>query len=473
MMKRKTIIWIWTFCLGPVFGAMEESPGARSPIGSPTQVPSAAQRRAVAPQPGLYGYVGNLTMTGNIGGGRHFRGFVPYGSMEYLDPRLIDPGTRQVSSFVRRSYGGAQPYFDPGRTVSSMRQPGLSDLSSPVPAPQQRTATASDQWLASFDLSQLLQAPNQRPLNSSARAAEAVVDQQIARDLAKKPLPAIEPVKPIQPGMDLPMPPVTPQIPTPPKPLEPGTIRQERPADQTGEITIYQRIRRELERTSSLKVGGEETDSPDQTPAAKESSRPAVKDPSRSSLVVRPEDVIDPADGRRVLEGYSDYQQLARTKAEDYMAVGERFLKMGQYYKAADAFELSHVWDRNSSLPVLARSHALFAAGEYMSSAYFLGQALENDPNLIQCRIDWGALLDSRDSFEAQLVELSTWQQRSNSAELAFLMGYVLYTDDKLTRAKVSAEYAFDNMPNHAGARILAEAIQKAQNPVSTGTGNM
>jgi len=183
---------------------------------------------------------------------------VPYSSIEYLDDRLIDPGTRAVSSFVRRSYGGAQPYFDPGRTVTSMRQPGLSNLRSPVPAPapQQHTAMTSDQWLASFDLSELLQAPQQRPLNSSARSMEAVVDQQIARDLAKKPLPAIEPVQPVQPGLDLTQPPVTPQIPTPPEPLEPGAVRQEKPAGRTGEMTIYQRLRQELERTSSLNIGG-------------------------------------------------------------------------------------------------------------------------------------------------------------------------------------------------------------------------
>jgi hypothetical protein len=447
---------------------MEEAPGARSPIGSPTQVPSAARTKAIAAQPGLYGYVGNLTMTGNIGGGRHFRGFVPYSSMEYLDPRLIDPGTRAVSSFVRRSYGGAEPYFDPGRTVTSMRRPGLSDLSSPIPAAQQRTTTGSDQWLASFDLIQLLQAPQQRPLIPSARAAEAVVDQQIYRDLEKKPLPAAEPIQPAKPGLDLTPPPVEPQIPVPPKPQEIGTVPERAQDDRSGEMTIYQRLRKELGRTSSLNIGGAETENPDQMqmPEAKE-PRSVVGDLLKSSLVIRPEDVIDPADGRKALEGYSDYKHLARIKADDYMAVGERFLKMGSYYKAADAFELAHVWDPSNDLMVLARSHALFAAGEYMSSAYYLGLALQNDPNLIQIRIDWGALLDSRDTFDAQLVELSTWQQRSNSAELSFLMGYVLLMDDKLTRAKIAAEYALDNMPDHPGAKILAEAVQNAQNSSS------
>jgi hypothetical protein len=39
--------------------------------------------------------------------------------------------------------------------------------------------------------------------------------------------------------------------------------------------------------------------------------------------------------------------------------------------------------------------------------------------------------------------------------------------DDKLTRAKIAAEYALDNMPDHPGAKILAEAVQNAQNSSS------
>ncbi|HPY78339.1 MAG TPA: hypothetical protein PLQ45_10870, partial [Anaerohalosphaeraceae bacterium] len=49
----------------------------------------------------------------------------------------------------------------------------------------------------------------------------------------------------------------------------------------------------------------------------------------------------------------------------------------------------------------------------------------------------------------------------------SFLMGYVLLMDDKLTRAKIAAEYALDNMPDHPGAKILAEAVQNAQNSSS------
>lgn len=453
--------------MGQAIGAVE-APGARSPIGSPTQVPSAGRTGAIPSQPNLYGYVGNLTMTGNIGGGRHFRGFVPYSSMNYLDPRLIDPGTRAVSSFVRRSYG-AQPYYDPGQTVTSMQRTGTSGLSSPTLTPQGRNPAASNQWLASFDLSELLQVPQQRPLSSSPRSMEAVVDQQIARDLSKKTLSAIEPVTPIQPGIDLTLPPVTPQIPTPPKPFEQTVTREDKPVRPSEELTIYQRIRQDLLRSSSVDQTPEETEDTGALPP-EDMPRPDPKDPYRSSLVTRPEEVIDPADGRRALKNYPDYQHLAQARAADYVAVGERFLKQGHYYKAADAFELASVWDRDNTLLVLARSHALFAAGEYMSSSYYLGQALRAEPRLIESRIDWASLLDSRDSFEERLVELSTWQQRSNSPELAFLMGYVLYTDDKLTRAKISAEYALDFMPDNPEARILVEAITGALNPEPAGS---
>lgn len=466
-MNSKTIVWIGILCVGQAIGAVD-TPGTRSPIGSPTQVPSAGRTNAIPSQPNVYGYVGNLTMTGNIGGGRHFRGFVPYNSMEYLDTRLIDPGTRAVSSFVRRSYG-AQPYYDPGQTVTSMQRTGTSGLSSPTVIPQGRNPAASNQWLASFDLSDLLKVPQQRPLSSSPQSMEAVVDQQIARDLVKKPLTAVEPVKPIQPGMDLTPTPVTPQIPAPLQPFEQTATREDKPLRPSEELTIYQRIRQDLLRSSSIDQTQKETEDPAALPPD-EMQPPDKADPYRSSLVTRPEEIIDPADGRRALKNYPDYQHLAQARTADYIAVGERFLKQGQYYKAADAFELACVWDRDNTLLVLARSHALFAAGEYMSSSYYLGQALRDEPKLIDSRIDWAFLLDSRDSFEERLVELSTWQQRSNSPELALLMGYVLYTDDKLTRAKISAEYALDFMPDNPAARILVEAITGALNPEPAGS---
>lgn len=464
------------FMVGRAFGAME-SPGARSPIGSPTQVPSSdvtsatqvpsANRPGAIPgQPNLYGTVGDLIMTGNIGGGKHFRGFVPYGSSFYSGWSLQDPGSLSVSSFIRRSYG-FEPYYDPGRTVSSLRRGTVSGLSSPAVSDQGRSPYVSRQWLNSFDVTELLRPPQQRPLVPSAHSIEAILDQQVSRELIKRQTPAEESTKAL-PGFDRSVLLPTQSIPAPLEPAEP-LDKQEVQTPEKTESSFYQQMKRSLFDPSSLigteAIPGETGDTASQMGEEGEPGGIQPPELGRARGLLRPEDVVNPILGRIALKDYEDYQHLAEAKASAYLTAAERFMKKGEYYKAADAFELAFVWDRKNTLLLLARSHALFAAGEYMSSAYYLSEALNQEPRLVEPAVDWGSLLNTRDDYENRLVELSTWQQRSNSAELAFLMGYVLYRDDKLTRAKISADYALDHMPENPAAEVLVKAIDKTLNP--------
>ena len=73
-------------------------------------------------------------------------------------------------------------------------------------------------------------------------------------------------------------------------------------------------------------------------------------------------------------------------------------------------------------------------------------------------------LLGSRDVYENRLVELSTWQQRASSAELAFLSAYLLHTDGKSSRAKVSVDFALQNMTDNPVVLVLQKAIDKTLN---------
>lgn len=464
-MDRKNQICFVVFLMCTVGRAVAmEAPGARSPIGSPTQVPSAHRTGAIPNRQDLYGYVGNLTVTGNIGGGRHFRGIVPYGSSYYVDSGNLDPGRRAVNSFLRRSVG-YEPYFDPSRTVTSLQRGSVSGLSSPTVSAQGRSSSASHQWLASFDVADLLRPPEQRPLAPSPQSVEAILDRKISTDFLKRSTETSE-AQIKRPGIEISKESTLslPEIPAPPEPIRPGEtdnlqehLEKEKSFYQTMRDRIADSIALESE---DLSQGGEQAEPSEQTDSAAEQTPLG-----RSKVLQRPEDVVDPSMGRIALKGYPDYSHLARAKTDAYLAAGEQFLKEGQYYRAADAFELASVWDRDGALPALARSHALFAAGEYMSSAYYLSEALSRSPELVEAEVNWDSLLKTRDDYENRLVELSTWQQRSNSPELAFLMGYVLFKDGKLTRARISAEYAQDMMPDHAAADILQKAIEKALNP--------
>ncbi|HOK65429.1 MAG TPA: tetratricopeptide repeat protein [Anaerohalosphaeraceae bacterium] len=437
-----------------------EAPGARSPIGSPTQVPSANRTAAIPSQPNLYGYVGNLTMTGNIGGGRHFRGFVPYSSSDYIDRRLLDPQSRAVSSFLRRS-AQAEAFFDPRQTVTSLQRPGGSGLGAPTIPPQVR-ATASKQWLESFDIADVIRPPQQRPLAPSTQTLESILQQHLTQKTAEKSrkIVPLDPLQTVPPGMDL----SKPSSEAKPAPLltDKTAPKPESEESTSSSQSIYAQIRRQLGLSRDNEQPEKETLLTAEEPAAPEEKTKPQPSSSRSGLRMRPEDFVNPADGRAVRQDYPDFEHLAAARAEDYLFLGEEFLKNGQYYKAADAFELASVWDRKNPLLVLARSHALFAAGEYMSSAFYLSQAIEMEPKVLESRFDWASLLNSRDAFENRLTELSTWQQRSNSPELALLMGYVLFQDGKLTRARISAEYAEDMMPDSQAAKILVQAVQAA-----------
>ncbi len=451
-MNRTIFIGAFFGGIAPVLWAVE-APGARSPIGSPTQVPSAERTAAIPSPPNLYGYVGNLTMTGNIGGGRHFRGFVPYSSSDYIDRRLLDPQSRAVSAFMRRS-ALAEPFYDPRQTVASLHRTGGSGLAAPA-VPSQVRSASSKEWLESFDITEILRPPNQRPLAPSTQTLESIFQQHLAQKAEEKKALPSDPFQTVPLGMDLskttpesqPTPVQTPPNPSLKEPAEPQSI--------------YAQIRRQLGFAEEKELPEKDSPPIDEPLAPKEqaSERPPFV---RSKLLLRPEDFVDPAEGRAVLKTHPDFEHLASAKSEDYSQLGEQFLKSGQYYKAADAFELASVWDRRNPFLVLARSHALFSAGEYMSSAFYLSQAIEMEPKVLLSRLDWPSLLESRDVFENRLTELSTWQQRSNSPELALLMGYMLFQDNKLTRAQISAEYARDMMPDSEAAKLLLETIRSS-----------
>ena len=72
---------------------------------------------------------GNLVVTGNVSGGKYFRGVVPYNAISDFAGRL---GTTDIDRFLRysdipadRPYTGRlRPYFSPTRTVTTL-EPGM------------------------------------------------------------------------------------------------------------------------------------------------------------------------------------------------------------------------------------------------------------------------------------------------------------------------------------------------------------
>ena len=133
---KYTIPFIMLVLLGVPLSAVE-NPNVRSRAGSATTVPSAT-RSALTPNRSYDAAgSGNDIMTGNIGGMRHFRGLVPYGSSYYTGSSAFSP----VDDFLRRasdpiaddrSPGQYRSYYDPRRTVGSAVRADGTGLYSPV-----------------------------------------------------------------------------------------------------------------------------------------------------------------------------------------------------------------------------------------------------------------------------------------------------------------------------------------------------
>jgi len=112
-----------------------------------------------------------------------------------------------------------------------------------------------------------------------------------------------------------------------------------------------------------------------------------------------------------------------RNQLNQYLETGEEALRKGQYYRAAEMFELAQTVDPTNPLPLLDRGHALLAAGDYMSAAVCLQQGIARFPQIAAFRIDLPALGGS--VYDVRRADLEKKLASSDQYELRFLLGYL------------------------------------------------
>jgi tetratricopeptide (TPR) repeat protein len=151
----------------------------------------------------------------------------------------------------------------------------------------------------------------------------------------------------------------------------------------------------------------------------------------------------------------------ANDKFNYYMKSAEDFLKQGKYYRAADAYTLASIYKPSDPLAYAGRSHALFASGEYMSSAYFLTMAINMFPQYVNFKIDLNAMIPDKDRLESRIADVKVWIERTNSPELNFLLAYVYYQLGKTDLAAKAIGTASQKMPYSQAVKALEQAIEK------------
>ena len=176
-----------------------------------------------------------------------------------------------------------------------------------------------------------------------------------------------------------------------------------------------------------------------------------------SSRIPREENVA--AKARAILGEHKTFASFAEDKFNTHMRAAEEYLKRGRYYRAADAYTLASIYKPADPLAYAGKSHALFAAGEYMSSALFLTRALEIFPEYAQFKIDLVAMVGDKDKLESRITNAEKWLDESDAVELQFLLGYVYYQMGRQAEATEMINAAFEKMPESPAVVALKKVI--------------
>lgn len=478
--------------------AAAENPNVGNTFGGlNTTVPSQGQQRRLLTSPNPLDASSNDVITGNVSGLRYFHGVVPYGSRYYSSADLSDTGTGAVSSFLRRSTNPilsdrnpaqTRVFYEPRRTVSSfyVQNGQRTALSESVARAQPRNSPVA---LPNLTTDELLHTETmQRPLSSNNQELDKILSRQFelkekAKESTRKTFLesqdkfknffeiVLEPELIEKPEIEKPIteqslqellqePPLEPEQPEkqPAETLEPEQPREtlEPPIKGETEGQVQSQIEDELNLPVQLPIQQNFPETFPKTESGKGETQAPEEGISMKGIKERAD---QHAEAERIRGSHPTIESLAESKFSDYMRAAEEFMRNGKFYKAADTYALAAVWMPSDPRSYLGQTFALFAAGEYMSSAFYLSRAIEMDPTIAEKKYDPAKLIGDRDVFENRLIEMATWQQRSNSGELAFLLAYVLYQDGKTARAAGSIQRAEEKMPDNKAISILKDVI--------------
>ena len=188
---------------------------------------------------------------------------------------------------------------------------------------------------------------------------------------------------------------------------------------------------------------------------------------------------LSPADlsakAKRIRGPHRSPESFSEAKFNQHIQAAQGHLKAGRYYAAADSFALASIYKLDPgeagsdtaqagglALCFAGRGHALFAAGEYISSALFLSRALEIAPEYAQTKINLAAMLGGQNKLEGRIADIKEWLGRSGSGRLEFLLGYVYYRMGRLNQAKQAIDAAYTKAPQPAAVVTVKKAVDDA-----------
>jgi tetratricopeptide (TPR) repeat protein len=153
------------------------------------------------------------------------------------------------------------------------------------------------------------------------------------------------------------------------------------------------------------------------------------------------------------------YDSLSQSKFDQKMRDAEGYMKAGRYYRAASSFSLASIYQPDNPLALAGRGHALFAAGEYVSSALSISRALAISPEYLQTRVDLADMLGGENKLAGRIADLEHCLARSGSSQFQFLLGYVYYRTGRLLEAKKAIDAVYEKTPESPAVRVMKSTI--------------
>ena len=481
-MNIRNFVIVLLFAGGNCFGldySIDNNLGATN-LGTPRLPTTGPADSFVVPSP--LSNSGNLIVTGNVRGGKHFRGVVPYSATPDFDATL---GSSTLSSFLRRSAsvdyragaGTYQPYYLPSKTVSAIRRGSVSGLEWTtirrskgtgdfVTGPPQKISERSYEpvrplSMSPYEIERLISEDYSK--QDSKELSEAIRkgrDEIFTRDLSKgledetkQRIVDKSQRPPVPEGIEL-------KIAEPETAINPETFYFAEETAEQKTPDIFEQMRQDAQQQFE-----EEAIELEQRKTKAEP--PEIKRREPEDIYKFSTKEIDPATAKALRGVHKTFATRASDKFNSYMRTAEDLMKRGRFYRAADAYTLASLYKPDDPLPYAGKSHSLLASGEYMSSAYYLAKAINMFGEYVNFKVDLLAMIGDRDKLESRIADIVTWQKKSGSGELQFLLGYVYYQTGKLKEAKETIDDAAKKIPDSFAVTALKKVID-----ATVGAGN-
>lgn len=451
-----------------------QNPSVNSSLGM-GGTPQSSIGSGLTGSPNPMGFNGNLIVTGNVAGGKYFRGVVPYNAVSDFGGRLA---SGPVDSFLRNtadvSYSSTlTPYYSPTRTVSILTPGSQGQLLAPSyvnlssgsglgPLTNQQLAPTSTSYMTNSQF---------RPLSTNLQG----LDRTLSQDIASYPQGGIQTAQRQQAQMDRYREELKQQAEKTAQ--EQQNIAEQQASSEQGAKDkkklgenkpgdSFENIQKELESVQKVLdqlKAGETPTLPDNSDKQKDNSNKQAETENAATQETADRAATAASNlsekAKSVLGEHKSFKDFEEAKYNEHIRTAENYMKAGRYYSAADSYSMALVYKANDLTALAGKCHALFAAGEYMSSALFLSRVLEMSPEFINSKVDLVAVIGNKDVIETRASDILKWMKITNSPELSFLLGYIYYRLDRPDFSKEMIDTAVEKMPDSPAVETLKKAI--------------